>query len=137
MDAKYQRCRIQIRALIVATLAALAMLVLLLSLVQPSHADLPPRPENTPTPKPASGGAILLHAAPSQVGLWAVVQWQDGLGDWHDVDGWRGAVQGDRVPWWVSNSHFDVKSGWHYGGTITSSCSSMKSSRCSQLSNRR
>ena len=36
-----------------------------------------------------------------------------------------------------SNSHFDIKSGWYYGGTSTSSCSSMKSSRCSQLSNRR
>ncbi|MEJ5309102.1 MAG: hypothetical protein WHX52_04980 [Anaerolineae bacterium] len=38
--------------------------------------------------------------------LWTVVQWQDALGDWHDVEGWRGALdevvggEGRKV-WWL------------------------------------
>ncbi len=27
--------------------------------------------------------------------LWTVVQWQDGLGSWHDVEGWQGPCQRD------------------------------------------
>ncbi len=46
--------------------------------------------------------------------LWTVVQWQDTWGDWHDVEGWQGAlddveigeggeVVGQKV-WWVAES---------------------------------
>src|SRR5689334_22639984 len=55
-----------------------------LSLAAPSQ--LPPLPpRDTPTP----GGTILLYVHTSQTGLASVVQWGDGLGKWHDVDGWR------------------------------------------------
>jgi hypothetical protein len=39
--------------------------------------------------------------------LWTVVEWQDAFGDWHEVEGWRGALdevargEGRKV-WWVS-----------------------------------
>ena len=36
----------------------------------------------------------------------AVVQWQDGLGGWHNIDGWRGEVENDRVLWYVSPDQF-------------------------------
>ena len=54
-------------------------------------AGLPSRA--TPTPAPAhhrfQGGTIILNVTTLRADLWAVVQWQDGLGQWHDVDGWR------------------------------------------------
>ena len=35
--------------------------------------------------------------------MWAMVQWQDALGDWHDVDGWRGLAEANgRQIWWVA-----------------------------------
>jgi LysM repeat protein len=68
-------------------------------------------PTPTSTPKPASksgpsGGAITLHVEPDRVGQWAVVQWQDGLGEWRAVEGWQGAIAGNEVMWWVSEEHY-------------------------------
>jgi hypothetical protein len=77
--------------------------VALLWAAQPAFA-LPPRPD--PASKSVRGGAIELHVEPFEPGMWAVVQWQDGLGDWHDVDGWRGELEEERVTWWVSPDHF-------------------------------
>ena len=59
-------------------------------------ADLPPRDQPSksevrPSKLPLVG-FIDLHVDPAQTGLWAVVQWQDAVGDWHDVEGWRGAL---------------------------------------------
>jgi hypothetical protein len=34
--------------------------------------------------------------------LFAVVQWQDGLGRWHDIDGWRGEINAERIVWYVA-----------------------------------
>ena len=64
---------------------------------------LPPRP-NPRTP--AKGASIELHVEGLGPDMFAVVQWGDGLGGWHDVDGWRGEMEGQRVTWWVSPDHF-------------------------------
>jgi len=71
---------------------------------------LPPRPEPqpaaTPSPKPV-GGAIELRVAPAGRALWTVVQWQDSLGGWHDVEGWQGMLDGsDDKTWWVHRADF-------------------------------
>jgi hypothetical protein len=82
----------------------------------PPLPTLPPQPTRTPTPisspdttkrrdeKPI-GGYIELRVQPAQAGLWSVVQWQDAAGNWHDVEGWRGTVEGIRV-WWVAEADF-------------------------------
>jgi hypothetical protein len=46
--------------------------------------------------------------------VWTVVQWQDAWGNWHDVEGWRGTLDGVSVAkggdvvgqktWWVAES---------------------------------
>ena len=102
---------------------------------------LPPRPSLTPTPTPPSQPTTPLVASPqlpasascgAHIGLrvllpqtwprtkvdwrdlWTVVQWQDLLGQWHDVRGWRGALDvavidedgllvGSKV-WWVDKA---------------------------------
>src|SRR5688572_5567394 len=51
----------------------------------PSQQLPPPPPRETPT----AWGTIVLYVHTSQTGLGSVVQWQDGLGNWHDVDSWR------------------------------------------------
>jgi hypothetical protein len=44
--------------------------------------------------------------------MWTVVQWQDGLGQWHVVEGWRGELdkvahgKGRKV-WWLSGDLFE------------------------------
>ena len=86
----------------------------LLPLTQTALA-LPPRPEPTPAPNPIAGGGIELRVQSTQAIDWAsvqtLVQWQDGLGSWHDVEGWRGTLDelysdGGRKTWWMSKEHF-------------------------------
>lgn len=68
-------------------------------------------PVTLTAPSSCGGAAIWLrvqgNAADSRWrGLWTVVQWQDALGDWHDVEGWRGPLdevakgEGRKV-WWL------------------------------------
>lgn len=67
------------------------------------------------TPKPASnddsdrsepvGAYIELAGAETITGGWSVVQWQDSNGDWHNVEGWQGAVSDSRS-WWVHPKDF-------------------------------
>jgi hypothetical protein len=82
----------------------------------PAWADsgLPPRDVPTPGPnnddKGGSGGQLVgahleLHAPGAPAGAWAAVQWQDSVGGWHDVEGWRGAVAGSSR-WWVHPKDF-------------------------------
>jgi hypothetical protein len=53
--------------------------------------------------------AIALHAPGAPPSAWTVVQWQDGLGGWHDVDGWRGDLDaGQQKVWWVLGKDFDT-----------------------------
>jgi hypothetical protein len=84
-------------------------LALLPAGVRAGSPNLPPRP---PFPGGGGGGgdgdggghsAILLHISAGQgtpadgaawAALWTLVQWQDGLSNWHDVDGWQGPPAG-------------------------------------------
>jgi hypothetical protein len=65
-----------------------------------------PLPTLTPTPVSSTGTYIELRLPTDNINLWTVVQWQDGVGNWHDVEGWRGTLdfindhKGDKV-WWV------------------------------------
>jgi len=89
---------------------------------------LPPRPTARPIPTPtpgagpvpgspsSSGGLVTLSVQADtdmvrEIGhwrsIWTVVQWQDGLRNWHDVDGWQGdldAFDGSVgwKTWWVA-----------------------------------
>lgn len=69
-----------------------------------------PTSTSTPAPRP-KGGAIWLHCEGREPGdppLQAVVQWLDGLGNWHDVEGWKGQVDGTDVVWYVDQKDFDT-----------------------------
>jgi hypothetical protein len=51
---------------------------------------------------PLLGAYIELHATPQGENYWAVVQWQDANGSWHDVDGWRSQIDSNpAISWWV------------------------------------
>lgn len=102
--------------------------VLLISALSPSQAHassaLPPRPTPRPTPDtrpapsraPSIGGLITLDVEANidvirKLGhwqsMWTVVQWQDGVGNWHDVEGWQGTLDTfgggmGRKTWWVA-----------------------------------
>lgn len=93
-----------------ATVALIALFSLFAfgpTLVQAAP-DLPPRPTLTPTatatatPIPASLARILLVAGSAYEGAWTVVQWQDELGMWHDVEGWQGQVNNGWIRWRVA-----------------------------------
>lgn len=70
-----------------------------------SQNDLPSRPP-TATPEPAPGGFIHLDfdsSLPLSSAPWSVVQWQDNVGNWHDVEGWQGTLNRDlELVWWVA-----------------------------------
>jgi hypothetical protein len=97
--------------LILITLV-LGVAVILVGLPAPAQAgaSLPPRkPTSTPGPdkKDKSShspvGAYIELQAPA--GSWAVVQWQDSAGNWHEVEGWRGALPAS-ARWWVAAKDF-------------------------------
>ena len=71
---------------------------------------LPPRPtpRSTPTTQASPPGAyIALQVLSAPTGLWTRVQWQDGWGDWHDVEGWQGTLDtADEKVWWVAPKDF-------------------------------
>ena len=93
------------------------------SLAAPS-APLPPRPTFTPTPaatpvRPPTatpsrpsllvGAHIVLYVQAPPAGLWTIVQWQDALGGWHDVQGWQGTLDdGYQKLWWVAEGDFNT-----------------------------
>ena len=94
------------RKLFLATSIVILALALLPAL---ALADLPTRPEDVPTPEsrpPKAGAGIELSVTGATEPYDAVVQWQDGLGEWHDVDGWRGRVEDNHVLWFVSEALF-------------------------------
>jgi hypothetical protein len=106
--------------LIVRVLCALTAVALLPALAHAAPPALPPRPSPSPSPVVASGGGPAGGAIELRVPLtsgawrgvywqelWTVVQWQDSLGGWHDVDGWKGTpdevTSGQaRKVWWVA-----------------------------------
>lgn len=84
----------------------------------PTQAGKPLPPRETPTPIARRAGAgIFLHVRCLQPVAYetvlTVVQWQDGLGEWHDVDPWRGTldeVHGDEgiKRWYVAEKDFST-----------------------------
>jgi hypothetical protein len=115
---------IQKRDLILIKLAFTALFVGVLALsvllAPAAEAGLPAR--NTPTPvreqqegkskdNGPSGAWIELHAElhaqPASAEAWSVVQWQNELGDWYDVEGWRGSLDGNGYQrWWVHEKDY-------------------------------
>jgi hypothetical protein len=96
--------------------------------VTPTRRPPPPLPTTTPTAIPStpksktddSAGALiwlrLKLASPIAErwqNVWTEVRWQDGFGDWHTVEGWRGGLDdfmGDegRKVWWLPKRLFDA-----------------------------
>ena len=87
----------------IVTLGSLSLGVLLALLAPGPAAAMPPRPPRPTSPPPAASAPertlivlslILPAETPPAVWqqLWTVVQWQDAAGAWHDVMGWRGAL---------------------------------------------
>ena len=87
-----------------------------------AQAALPPRPQPTSVPPPDShdsdstssndngseGGYIELQMQSAQLNLWTIVQWEDAVGNWHNVDSWQGTLdEGNRKIWWVAKADFD------------------------------
>jgi hypothetical protein len=104
--------KLSARGFQIVLICAVAMVLSLAWAAQTVFA-LPPRPDPPPgaglePERPVKGGAIELRVDPFVPGTFAVVQWQDGLGAWHDVDGWRGEMEEERVTWYVAPEHFDA-----------------------------
>jgi hypothetical protein len=79
---------------------------------------LPPRDHLPAQPPPHEedddddqlvGAYIELEAPGVPAGAWAVVQWQDRNGHWHDVAGWQGTM-GNSSRWWVHPKDFGTGS---------------------------
>ena len=83
--------------------AILICVLLALVMARVTYAELPPRdpppPGKSETDDPPLLAFIELYVEPVQSGLWAVVQWQDAAGTWHDVEGWRDALAGGYQQW--------------------------------------
>lgn len=88
-----------------------------------ASAQLPPRPEppskSEPSPNHSSvTGAKILLTIPYDdemtADTWTHVEWQDGDGRWHIVDGWQGTLHPNskikqwEVEWWVGRSDFNT-----------------------------
>jgi hypothetical protein len=74
---------------------------------------LPPEPTDIPGvppgSRPSKGAFIALHVPSAPEGVWTVVQWQDGLGNWQDVEGWQGTLEAeDEKVWWVASKDFNT-----------------------------
>jgi hypothetical protein len=57
----------------------------------------------------AGYNTITLYAPEAPAGAWVSVQWQDGLGNWHDVESWQGSLDvledtGLRLKQWAVSS---------------------------------
>ena len=99
----------------------------LISFPAPSQAQVDPLLPPRPTPEPVaatstSQGATIILSIPVADGAsidsddWALVQWQDNQGDWHNVAGWQGNLAYDastkswEVIWWVARANLGEKS---------------------------
>lgn len=107
-------------ALIVTIVCTILLVAWPLSLVQADGGgpQLPPRnpPPVTPTVgdddgeddhNPPPGAYIELQTQSAPAEAWTVVQWQDQLGGWHEVEGWQGTLELDGSKrWWVAARDF-------------------------------
>lgn len=108
------------------TFAGITLAAVLLPLATVYAAQLPPLPpmpteEAAAPPKaPPQGAHIELHVPfPESLSypwqeLWTVVQWQDGEGHWHNVEGWQGNLDGIENDegvkrWWVDEANLGEK----------------------------
>ena len=99
----------------------------LISFPAPSQAQVDPVLPPRPTPEPVaatstSQGATIILSIPVADGAsidsddWALVQWQDNQGDWHNVAGWQGNLAYDasskswEVIWWVARANLGERS---------------------------
>jgi len=89
----------------IVTFGSLSLGVLLALLTPGPAAAMPPRPPRPTAPPPAASAPdprrtliVLSLSLPAETPsavwsqFWTVVQWQDATGGWHDVTGWRGAL---------------------------------------------
>jgi hypothetical protein len=120
--------------LVLLILGAATVLLVIAALpvwVHAAPSALPPRPTSEPTPtpqpmpavKPRPGGGVIELRVQFAQGwswtsipwqeLWTVIQWQDWLGNWHNVQGWQGGLDnvlsqdGQIVgtqSWWVDQA---------------------------------
>lgn len=100
---------------------------LLLPSLPTAASGFPPRPTDIPNPTPESppesmatpvpdttneGALIFLHIPSPPADLQTIVQWQDGLGEWHDVTGWQGTLnEANFIVWWVAPR--DLGAAWY------------------------
>lgn len=77
-----------------------------------------PTPTWTPWPGPWNGGVILVCVPRPPRDAWAGVQWQDKLGQWHDIESWLAVFDGRDAPFrsgevctrrWVGRPNFGEK----------------------------
>ncbi len=103
-------------SVVVLSLVGLAFGLTWPSLIE-AQSTLPPRQTPTlPPPKDKKresdkplGATIELQVQPVPAGDWGVVQWQDKSGNWHDVDGWKGALGATGLErWWVAAKDFNT-----------------------------
>lgn len=75
------------------------------------------RPTLTPIPRPTLdveetfsgeiiGAYIELHIEPDHLIYWTEVQWQDVIGNWHQVEGWRGTSMEGVTRWFLGEKDF-------------------------------
>jgi hypothetical protein len=102
-EGEIMKPRVLINLWVVIVLALLVW-----SAVAPAGA-LAQEPDNGEDDEGDLGGYIELRVQPGLGELWTVVQWQDGVGWWHDVEGWRAQVGPDQaVTWWVAPRDLDT-----------------------------
>jgi len=73
-----------------------------------AQAALPPRHVSSSSSGHADqpvGAYLQLDSSQVAGASWAVVQWQDSAGGWHDVEGWGGNPD-NSSRWWVAAHHF-------------------------------
>jgi len=77
---------------------------------QSSPTCMPLVPSETPivrTVPPLTGASLQLNAPSAPDSASTIVQWQDELGGWHAVEGWRGELGAEgQITWWVLKANF-------------------------------
>ncbi|MCP4423987.1 MAG: hypothetical protein GY803_05815 [Chloroflexi bacterium] len=101
--------RVKRQTIIWSLIAAMGLWLLAAAWSTDLAAALPPRPTPESEKSGEKGAYIKLTIEAAPAGLWTIVQWKDGLGDWHNVDGWQGTLDdGVTKQWWVAPDNFDT-----------------------------